>query len=57
MWRMRFMLENLMQTLPPHRHAELSMQIVLLDCVIETHYAIAEDRLLARLTRRVWEGR
>ena len=29
--RMRAMLENLMQTLPPHRHAELRQQLELLD--------------------------
>ena len=49
MRRMRSMLDNLIQTLPPHRNDELSRQIVLLDRVIETHYEIAEDRLLARL--------
>lgn len=49
MRRMRSMLENLMQTLPPHRNPELSKQIVLLDRVIETHYTNAEDRLLASL--------
>ena len=41
------MLENLMQTLPPHRHAELRQQLELLDRTIEGHYAFAEDRTLA----------
>ena len=33
--RMRSMLESLMQTLPPHRHAELRQQLELLDRTIE----------------------
>ncbi len=49
MRRMRSMLENLMQTLPPHRHPELLKQIDLLDREIEGHYTLAEDRALARL--------
>jgi uncharacterized membrane protein len=47
MRRMRSMLENLMQTLPPHRHAELRRQMELLDRTVEVHYAFAEDRALA----------
>ncbi|MGA2227287.1 MAG: DUF2254 domain-containing protein [Syntrophobacteraceae bacterium] len=47
MRRMRSMLENLMQTLPPHRHAELRQQLELLDRTVEVHYAFAEDRALA----------
>lgn len=47
MRRMRSMLENLVQTLPPHRHAELRRQLELLDRTIEEHYAFAEDRALA----------
>jgi len=43
MRRMRSMLENLMQTLPPHRHAELHRQLELLDRTIEGHYSFAED--------------
>lgn len=35
MRRMRSMLENLVQTLPPHRHAELRKQLELLDRTIE----------------------
>ncbi len=47
MRRMRSMLENLMQTLPPHRHAELGQQLELLDRTVEVHYAFAEDRAIA----------
>jgi uncharacterized membrane protein len=49
MRRMRSMLENLMQTLPPHRHAELRKQLELLDRAVEEHYTFAEDRALARI--------
>jgi hypothetical protein len=49
MRRMRSMLENLMQTLPPHRHSELRKQLELLDREIEEHYTSAEDRALARI--------
>jgi len=47
--RMRSMLENLLQSLPPHRHAELHGQLDLLDRTIETHFRLAEDRALARI--------
>jgi uncharacterized membrane protein len=47
--RMRSMLENLMHTLPPHRHPELRKQMELLDREIEGHFAFAEDRALARI--------
>ena len=49
MRRMRSMLENLMLTLPPHRHPELRKQLELLDRRIEGQYAFAEDRALARI--------
>jgi len=49
MRRMRSMLENLMQTLPPHRHPGLRKQMELLDRTIEGHYTFAEDRALARI--------
>ena len=49
MRRMRSMLENLMQTLPPHRHLELRKQLAFLDRAIEENYALAEDRVLARI--------
>jgi uncharacterized membrane protein len=47
MRRMRSLLENLMQTLPPHRHAELSRQLELLDRTVEGNYFFPEDRALA----------
>jgi hypothetical protein len=46
---MRSMLENLVQTLPPHRHAELRKQLELLDRAIEGHYPFPEDRAIARI--------
>ena len=49
MRRMRSMLENLTQTLPPHRHAELRQQLELLDRTIDGHYEFPEDRALARI--------
>jgi uncharacterized membrane protein len=47
--RMRSMLENLMLTLPPHRHAELRLQLELLDRTVDSSYEFPEDRALARL--------
>jgi len=47
--RLRSMLENLMQTLPPHRHAELRQQLELLDRTIEEHYSFPEDQVLAHI--------
>jgi uncharacterized membrane protein len=47
MRRMRSMLENLTQTLPAHRHAELRRQLELLDRTVEGHYEFPEDRELA----------
>jgi len=49
MRRMRSMLENLMQTLPLHRHAELHRQLALLDRTIEESYSFPEDQALARI--------
>jgi uncharacterized membrane protein len=46
--RMRSMLENLIQTLPPHRHAALRQQLELLDRTIEGNYSFPEDRAIAR---------
>lgn len=43
------MLENLMQTLPPHRHPDLHRQLALLDRTVEKHYTLAEDLALARI--------
>jgi uncharacterized membrane protein len=47
MRRMRSMLENLMQTLPTKRHAELRKQLKLLDRSIEEHYSFSEDIAIA----------
>jgi len=47
--RMRSLLENLMQTLPAHRHAVLGQQLELLDRAIEEQYAFPEDRTMARV--------
>lgn len=49
MRRMRSMLENLIQTLPQHRHPELRKQLELLDSEIDGHYTQADDRALARI--------
>jgi hypothetical protein len=43
------MLEDLMQTLPQHRNAELRQQLKLLDRTIEGHYPFPEDLALARI--------
>ena len=47
--RMRSMLENLAQTLPPHRHGELRQQLELWDRAIEGSYSFPEDRAIARI--------
>jgi uncharacterized membrane protein len=47
--RMRAMLENLIQTLPPHRHAELRQQLALLDRAVGGFYKVPEDLALARM--------
>jgi uncharacterized membrane protein len=49
MRRLRAMLENLMQSLPEHRHDELRRQLGLLDRTVEGHYAFPEDQALARI--------
>ena len=49
MRRMRSMLENLTQTVPPRRHPELNKQLDLLDREIERHFNSVEDRNLARI--------
>ena len=46
--RLRAMIENLMRTLPEHRHAALQQQLMLLDREIEIHYRFPEDIALAR---------
>lgn len=47
--RMRSLLENLMQTLPPHRHAELRQRLTLLDRSVVERYRLPEDLALARI--------
>ena len=47
--RLRAMLENLMQSLPPHRHAVLQQELDALDQTIERHYALPGDLALARI--------
>jgi len=47
--RMRSMLENLMQTLPAHRHSALREQLELLDRAIDAHFAFPEDRAMAKI--------
>jgi uncharacterized membrane protein len=49
MRRMRSMLENLMQTLPSHRHPELRLQLDLLDRTIEERYGFPEDKAIASI--------
>ena len=49
MRRMRSMLENLVQTLPPHRHAELRQQLELLERTVQKSYTFPEDISLARI--------
>jgi hypothetical protein len=43
------MIENLLQTLPPHRHAALQTELSLLDRDIERHFVHPEDLALARI--------
>ena len=45
--RLRAMIENLMQTLPEHRHAELQRQLSLLERDARKHYPYPEDLVLA----------
>jgi uncharacterized membrane protein len=47
--RLRAMIENLMRTLPPHRHPALLEQLSLLDREIEKRFLYPEDLALARI--------
>jgi uncharacterized membrane protein len=47
--RMRAMIENLVNTLPAHRHASLHQELALLDRAIAGHFATDEDLALARI--------
>ena len=47
--RLRAMIENLIQTLPAHRHAALVEQLALLDREIEKNFPYPEELALARV--------
>ena len=47
--RLRAMIDNLVETLPAHRHAALLQQLSLLDREIEKNFVYPEDLALARL--------
>jgi len=47
--RLRAMLENLIDSLPPHRHAVLDRELDLLDRTIEPLYRLPEELALARI--------
>jgi len=47
--RLRAMIENLMQTLPAHRHVALLQQLSLLDRDIEKNFTYPEELALARI--------
>ena len=47
--RLRSMIVNLANTLPPERHAALQQELRLLDRMLETLYALPEDLALARI--------
>ncbi len=47
--RLRAMIENLMQTLPAHRHAALLVELSLLDREIARNFAYPEELALARI--------
>ena len=47
--RLRAMLENLVASLPPHRHPALRQELDLLDRTIERLYILPEDLALARV--------
>jgi uncharacterized membrane protein len=47
--RLRAMNENLVQSLPEHRHAALRQELDLLDRMLEKLYVLPEDLALARI--------
>jgi len=47
--RLRAMIENLIQTLPKHRHAILQRELQLLDQCVEKSFLLPEDLALARI--------
>jgi uncharacterized membrane protein len=48
--RQRAMLDNLLRSLPEHRHASLQGQLGLLDRIVDENYPYPEDRALARMS-------
>ncbi|MEN6318498.1 MAG: DUF2254 domain-containing protein [Syntrophaceae bacterium] len=46
--RLRAMIENLIHTLPEHRHAALRIELGLLNSMVERYYTLPEDLALAR---------
>ena len=61
--RLRAMIDNLLRTLPPHRHAALQQELRLLDREIERNFRYPEDLALARIAdfsgvgRALWNCR
>jgi uncharacterized membrane protein len=47
--RLRAMIENLIETLPKHRHPALQEQLTLLDREVDRSFIYAEDRVVARV--------
>jgi uncharacterized membrane protein len=47
--RLRAMIENLIQTLPKHRHSALQRELQLLDRDVEKYFPYPEDLALARI--------
>jgi hypothetical protein len=47
--RQRAMLDNLLRSLPEHRHASLQGELGLLDRIVDELYRYPEDRALARV--------
>ena len=47
--RLRAMIENLMNSLPEHRHPALLVELDLLDRALALHYGFSEDAALARI--------
>jgi uncharacterized membrane protein len=47
--RLRAMIENLVSTLPEHRHSALHLQMDLLNRTLEQHYTFPEDLALTRI--------
>jgi hypothetical protein len=46
---LRAMLQNLLQTLPLHRHAALNAQLSLLDREVAKNFVYPEELMLARI--------